>query len=202
MRESLSALMDDEANELEVERVLSRIGQDETLRQVWTRYHAVRDVAAGGVKPAFTGMDISRRVQAAVTAQGGAKRAAPALKQRWARPLGSFAIAASVAAAVVMGGQQIALLNAGSPAAATAGAAVADAAPPGRVFGLEGFSTPLTASFNIGATAPTLQSATPQAYRNLARNRAGRYMQAHAEQAALNSPQGIVPFARVPRIQE
>ena len=38
MRESLSALMDDEANELEIERVLSRIADDPELRQ------AVEDV--------------------------------------------------------------------------------------------------------------------------------------------------------------
>ena len=41
MRESLSALMDDEANELEVERVLSQIAEDDDLRQTWIRYNAV-----------------------------------------------------------------------------------------------------------------------------------------------------------------
>jgi sigma-E factor negative regulatory protein RseA len=196
MRESLSALMDDEANELEMERVLARIGEDEELRRSWVRYHVARDAAVGSVAPSFSQMDISRRVQAAVTQQGGARRSAPAFRQGLARPLGSFAIAASVAAAVVLGGQQFAALTQdNSPA-------VADNVAPGRVFNMESFSTPYTASLNIGASSATLQSTTPQAYRNLARNRTGRYMQEHAAQAALNSPQGIVPFARVPRIQE
>ena len=47
-----------------------------------------------------------------------------------------------------------------------------------------------------------LQPVTRQAYRDLARQRANRYMQQHVEQAALNSPQGLVPFARVPEIRE
>lgn len=200
MRESLSALMDDEANELEMERVLANIGRDEELRRSWSRYHAARDVAVGNVAPAFLELDISRRVQAVVTQQRGAKRSAPAIRRRLARPLGSFAIAASVAAAVVVGGQQIAMLNQGNPAGAAS--AVADSGPSGRVFDMDGFSTPYTASLKIGSNSTTLQSTTPQGYRNLARNRSGRYMQEHAEQAALNSPQGIVPFARVPRIQE
>ena len=43
MRESLSALMDDEANELEVQRVLSQIDSDEDLRCTWVRYNIARD---------------------------------------------------------------------------------------------------------------------------------------------------------------
>ena len=42
LRESLSALMDDEANELEVERLLSQIGDNAELRETWVRYHRVR----------------------------------------------------------------------------------------------------------------------------------------------------------------
>jgi sigma-E factor negative regulatory protein RseA len=38
--------------------------------------------------------------------------------------------------------------------------------------------------------------------RELARQRMEKYSQEHAEHAALNSPQGLVPFARVPQIRE
>ena len=37
MRESLSALMDDEANELELQRVLKRLADDPQLRRTWMR---------------------------------------------------------------------------------------------------------------------------------------------------------------------
>ena len=42
MHESLSALMDDEANELEIERLLGQISNDRELRQVWVRYNIAR----------------------------------------------------------------------------------------------------------------------------------------------------------------
>lgn len=42
MKESISALMDGEANELEMQRVLSHV--DEDLAQTWHRYHQVRQV--------------------------------------------------------------------------------------------------------------------------------------------------------------
>ncbi len=43
LKESISALMDDEANELELQRVLSHVDPDE-LRDTWQRYHHVRDL--------------------------------------------------------------------------------------------------------------------------------------------------------------
>ncbi len=47
LRESLSALMDDETNELELERLLKSVGTDDELRGTWVRYNAVRAVVAG-----------------------------------------------------------------------------------------------------------------------------------------------------------
>ena len=65
LRESLSALMDDEANELELERVLSQIDQDEDLRQAWSRFNSTRVVLAGQ-QTGLVQIDISRRVNAAL----------------------------------------------------------------------------------------------------------------------------------------
>jgi sigma-E factor negative regulatory protein RseA len=48
---------------------------------------------------------------------------------------------------------------------------------------------------------PTLEPADRTAYRELARQRLRRYSQEHAEHASLNTPQGLVPFARVPVIE-
>ena len=62
-------------------------------------------------------------------------------------------------------------------------------------------ATTVQASYGNQAI-PVLQPATRTAYQELARQRMGRYMQEHAEHAALNSPQGLIPFARVPRIKE
>lgn len=67
LRESLSALMDDEANELEIERVLTRIESDAEMRATWIRYHRVRDALAGRDSRLDT-LDISAGVMAAISA--------------------------------------------------------------------------------------------------------------------------------------
>ena len=62
-------------------------------------------------------------------------------------------------------------------------------------------ASPVQASYGTEAL-PVLQPATRTAYRELARQRMEKYIQEHAEHAALNSPQGLVPFARVTQIRE
>lgn len=196
MRESLSALMDDEANELELERVLANIGNDDELRQAWSRYHVASDAASGQAQ-AYMERDISKQVQAAIGA-GAALDSVSGFRQRVLRPLTSFAVAASVAATVVIGGQQLAQIGAaGAPDGEWADAT--RPSPVGLVNTLG--ATTVQASYGTQST-PVLQPVTRKAYQELANKRMGRYMQEHAEHAALNSPQGLIPFARVPQIKE
>lgn len=75
LRESISALMDDEANELEAQRVLSKAGSVE-LSDTWKRYHKVRDLMSGMSKlPASSineralQIDVSANVAAAIRGQ-------------------------------------------------------------------------------------------------------------------------------------
>ena len=86
MRESLSALLDDEANELEMQRVLARIADDPELRQVWVRYNMVRTLT-GGQTPAHPDLDISAQVREAI----GGKSAGVGLRHRLLKPLASVA---------------------------------------------------------------------------------------------------------------
>ncbi|MBA6412543.1 sigma-E factor negative regulatory protein [Parahaliea sp. F7430] len=195
MRESLSALMDGEAEELELERVLRQIGDDSELRQTWVRYHAVA-ASRSGQPLSNLNVDISSRVQAAISAEKAHKPSA-----RWQgmwRPVASFAVAASVAATVVLGGQHLSQLS-------TSGDSRADTALAGGVspvglvnsFG----ATSVQASYGT-SSAPVLQPAARTAYQELARQRMQQFSQEHAEQAALNTPQGLLPFTRVHMIQE
>lgn len=193
LRESLSALMDDEANELELERVLSQIDGDEEMRETWRRYHIARDTISGDTTGNYA-MDISRQVQAAL---GESAAQTTGFGQRLLRPLTSFAVAASVAATVILGGQQLAQLD--GSRSAERGLVANTASPVGLVNSLG--ATTVQASFGT-QPLPALQPATRTAYRELARQRMGRYMQEHAEHAALNTPQGLIPFARVPTIKE
>ncbi|MEH6570776.1 MAG: sigma-E factor negative regulatory protein [Halioglobus sp.] len=199
LRESLSALMDGEANELELQRLMGGIADNPELRGTWTRYHAVRS-ALGAQE--FTGlsMDVSQRVRdaladsapVALLDQSGGRM------QRFFKPMASFAVAASVAAVVVVGGQQISQI--GDAGSYSSGNTVAAGASPVGLINSLG-AVPLQASYGT-QRRPDLQPAARTAYRELARQRMEKYMQQHAEHAALNSPQGLVPFARVREIKE
>ena len=206
MRESLSALLDNEANELELERILSRVTDDEDVRNTWIRYNAVSTTMAGAPL-AHMQLDISTQVRQAIagtssdelqqqTVQAGQNIVS--LRQRFLRPLTSLAVAASVTATVVIGGQQLARIGGTDPYGG-AQAVAASASPVGLVNSLG--ATTVQASYGT-QSVPVLQPATRTAYQELARQRMQMYMQEHAEQAALNSPQGLIPFARVPKIRE
>jgi len=195
MRESLSALLDDEANELELERIVANITDDSELRQTWVRYNMVRGVSSGHAL-GHPGLDISGQVRAAITEQQ-APGVGGALRQRLLRPVASLAVAASVAATVVIGGQQLAQV--GTDPFNDNQAVASSVSTVGMLNSLG--ATPMRASYGTQAI-PVLQPATRTAYQELARQRMQVYLQEHAEHASLNSPQGLIPFARVPKIQE
>lgn len=194
MRESLSALMDDEANELELQRVLKQVEDDGELRQTWVRYNATRSVMAGQ-SAGNLNIDISARVRTAIAES----EAAPSLRQRIGRPFASFAVAASVAATVVLGGQQLAQISSADDPYGNKAVATVGSSPVGLVNTMG--ATPVQASYGTQAV-PSLQPAAKTAYKELARQRMKMYMQEHAEHAALNTPQGLMPFARVEEIRE
>ena len=110
LRESLSAVLDGEANELELERVLSQMDDESDLRQTWMRYSAVRSVNTEGISPDMA-MDISKGVRRAILQGAPVVSQATTTVQRLLKPLASFAVAASVAATVVLGGQQLAQIG-------------------------------------------------------------------------------------------
>ena len=60
IKESISALMDDETNELELQRVLSHAGEDELL-ETWASYHKIRAVMQSE-HDEFPAIDISQSV--------------------------------------------------------------------------------------------------------------------------------------------
>ena len=195
LRESLSAMIDGEANELELERVLSRIGKDDELRQTWVRYSAVRTLNTGG-QVANMSLDVSQAVREAIQSEGGSEgvQKPAGAAQRFLKPFASFAVAASVAATVVIGGQQLYQIGDDPYQNTIAGASAVG-------FINSAGATAVQASYGT-QSRPTLQPTVKTAYRELARQRMQKYMQEHAEHAALNSPGGLIPFSRVQEIQE
>ncbi|NQX89133.1 MAG: sigma-E factor negative regulatory protein [Halioglobus sp.] len=193
LNESLSALMDDEANELEIERVLSEASVENSLRAKWVRYNLVRHSLDNHALPQV-GWDISQRVKAALPAghnDGAASK-------RWLRPLTSFAVAASVATTVVVGGRQLADMGAG-PQYEVGGTVATGASPVGFINSVG--ATAIPASYGT-QPLPMLQPITRTAYDELAQQRSSRYQQEHAQQASRNTPQGLIHFARLPTIRD
>ena len=96
LQESLSAVMDNEADELELRRVLNAVDEVET-RETWARYQIAR--AAMHKELLLPRLDIAAAVSAAL-----ADEAVPAKASRgpW-RSLGRLAVAASVTMAVLAG---------------------------------------------------------------------------------------------------
>lgn len=133
--DELSALMDGEATELEMHRVLRSIEEDPAQAAKWQRYHLASAILKKELRPCsgeqLLNIDLASRISEAIANEPVLNQpvdlALPlkslrAQPQVWWRPMASVAIAASVAAVVVMGWQQT------QPGAAAPEHAVAHAA--------------------------------------------------------------------------
>lgn len=103
--ESLSAVMDNEADEFETRRVIAEVSKDPELRATWSRYAMVSAVIRG--EPMMPNLDIAKGVTTTlerdeVAAAPAAPVAAQVGKGRWSS-LGRVAVAASVTFAVLAG---------------------------------------------------------------------------------------------------
>lgn len=114
-KESLSALMDGEADELEVRRILNQLDGDEALRDSWKNYHLMgslmRDESfdsidlTQGINKAIDGVVDSESVSQNVETSD--RGAVSPRTSAWYKPLTSVAVAASVTFAVLLGIQSI-----------------------------------------------------------------------------------------------
>jgi sigma-E factor negative regulatory protein RseA len=69
--ESISALMDNEVDDLELRRLLKEMETNDELARVWSRYHVARDVLHKELPvSAVTNIDLTARVRAALQEEG------------------------------------------------------------------------------------------------------------------------------------
>ena len=94
--ETLSAVMDGEADELELRRVLDATSSDPALRAKWRRQQMVREL-----------LQTRRISQPTIEVSSAVTESVDWRKKRYRNPLWSMAVAASVTMAVVLGGQQL-----------------------------------------------------------------------------------------------
>lgn len=208
-KESLSALMDGETDELEFHRTLKMTSESDELRDTWRRYQLAASAMRRDLPVQVT--DYSAAIRAALDDEP--THGARAAVSRMAKPLGRFAIAASVAALAVLGVQQYSQPNAVmAPVASVDDVQMNFVNPQLRT--AADFGIPAVTARNVSASTESdgyrspqpvivVQEVVPddvtreqvQAYLN-------KLMTRHTEHAAFNTNQGMLPFARMPASQD
>ncbi len=184
LQESLSAVLDNEADELELRRVLSAADESET-RATWARYQVAR--AAMHKELLMPKLDIASAVSAAL-----AEEAAPApVKQNAWRSVGRLAVAASVTVAVLAG---VRLYNQEE----ITGAELASQQPAQQNLSAPQVQGPaVLAGYSESSEQPTGPMAN-----GVLQNQAGwdkrmpGYLRQHAQESALKGGETALPYAR------
>ncbi|PCM43673.1 sigma-E factor negative regulatory protein [Marinobacter sp. ANT_B65] len=183
LRETLSAMMDDEADELSVRRLLSHEDQAE-IRDQWQRWQGIHDLMHRGQSPA-DGVDVSTAVRAEL--DGRARSQAPdkspihEASRRWQWPA-----VAMVAVALVVGF--------GAGAGWESGEVSPDAlasAPAAELPGAEAVS-----SVAAGEDAP-VQEVALQGLDEEQWEYMSRYLLEHAQHNSVGAGQGSMGYARL-----
>ncbi len=194
LNESLSAMIDGEAEELELRRVIRSI-DDEAL-QKWQRYQMASSIIKQD-KGLFLGSDISAAVSQAIAEEKPHKKTIPvAIKS-----VISFAVAASVTLAVFTG-LQFTQNNEGGVTPAMLDVATNETTTSANtpVFGgglslsaQPGFST-VSANLDVPNQSVATERAVADA---IAADRLNVYLEKHTSHSTYNNNQGLLPFARV-----
>ncbi len=190
LHESLSAVMDNEADELELRRMLA--GDNPELRATWSRYQLAR--AAMHKELIEPRLDIAAAVSAAL-----ADETAPAQPRRsgW-KGLGRLAVAASVTVAVLAG---VRLYNQNE----VAGPQLAQqAAQPSISVPQASQGSTVLAGYSEGqAEVPAQTAADSAPIERWHEERLPSYVRQHAQQAAFGSgSESALPYARAASMEE
>jgi len=212
MRESLSALMDDEADDLELARVLRALDEDDDVSGAWSRYHLASAVLRGGDAAQLAGsagftveLDESEAElsdDAVISEDDLAVETVVGDDGQGMRTWTSFAAAAALTLALVLGfqfGDQVDegtdLASVAGPASAAGGEIRADLRGVRRASdGAVVASRPTGPLLIPGPARPEAVGA--RSADAAARRQVDVYMLDHAEFSLVNAPAPLVPFAR------
>ena len=214
----LSALSDGETSELELRGLLKQLdaceaGERETLMRTWSRYHVIGEALADERGDHLAGNDFAAAVAlriadeplpahsdvdaktAELAAPSGANLETAAAVPSWSR----FAVAASVALAVVVGVQQYQINSSPANTSQAIAGQIETGAKTSVPVALVSDSLLLASGQNFAddSQATLALSKEQQAQALRAQQRLHEYMLEHANHAARQNGQGITPFARV-----
>ncbi|AGI23217.1 anti-sigma factor [Pseudomonas sp. ATCC 13867] len=187
LQESLSAVMDNEADELELRRVLAACGEDAELRATWSRYQLARAVMHR--EPAMPKLDLAAAVSAALVDE-----AAPAPRERspW-RNIGRLAVAASVTLAVLAGvrlyHQDDSVANGLAQQGATPQIALPQVQGPAVLAGYTQDEAPQVITNAQGGQTTWHEQRLPG------------YLRQHAQQSAVSGTDSALPYARAASLE-
>lgn len=228
LSEAISSTLDGEHNDIDLQRVLSALDDENAREQVskeMSRYQLIGSVMRGE-EASIVSVDISASVMAAIESEdahslgGLGKKSSASDKSRFS-PLwygaGKTAVAASVMLAVVMGAQTfmttdqgqlnpnaVVALDAANDAASTSvsAQAVGDAVPNGFELPPLTARTVSTNPFNSRAVlprSPVNQNATPIIIDgDEYQEELNRLLFKHAEKASAAGSMGALPYTRLP----
>ena len=186
LQESLSAVMDNEADQLELRRVLAAAGDDAELRGTWSRYQIARAVMHKElIEPR---LDIAAAVSATL-----AEEAMPTTAARapW-RMVGRVAVAASVTLAVLVG---VRFYNQDQ----LSGAELAQQTVQPTLT-LPQVQGPAVLAGYTEAASP-LQPSAEQSSSGWHEQRLPVYLRQHAQQAAATGADTALPYARAASLE-
>jgi len=197
LHESLSALMDNEADELEIRRILADTNCEE-IDAVWSRYHLAQ--SSHQIDEPVLHLDISKRVSDAIAEESIQQSLQSATSSsrnsvNWLKPISGFAIAASVAAAVVVGVRGYENASPGllpQDIAQTQQIASSRAYPVGA-----GSFTASTGAKQPQGQFGILPSPSQTLLKQQSDQRMEKYLLRHTQQLSASQTQGVIPFARV-----
>lgn len=189
LQESLSALLDNETDELELRRLLAASGEGE-VRATWARYQVARAVMHKELL--LPHLDLAAKVSAALADEPELK---VARRLPWAG-LGRLAVAASVTVAVLAG---VRLYNQDEISATQLAQSAAQ--PTLSTPQLQGPAILAGYTANAGAEHGVQTNVARTAELTWQQQRLPTYVRQHAQQAAMAGSQTAVPYARAASLE-
>ena len=218
LAESISALVDNQASELEMQRVLKASEQDPSVKATWARYQMMGSILRGeqASQSVMALPDFAARLSAAIAAEEQSLpivMAGKKINQNWWHQLGRVALVASVAGGMIISVQQYNTVPRGPEMASNNAVMPTQVSP---VSLPSGINSPVINTRSVALqtgyeTRPqenrrvmfqSLQAAKQNATATaISEEEVTRYVnqmiQAHSDNAAANSGQGVLPYARV-----
>ena len=216
LAESISALMDNQASELELQRILKASEQDAEVKATWARYQVASAVLRGDQAPIMVS-DFAARISAAIdeedslVAQSSSDPQTQSNKyQGWRYQLGRVALVASVAGGMILGVGELNVATVGSQVASNSVVYPVQAPVDTSVSLPSGINSPALNTRTVAVQ--TGFESRPQENRRVSfqprqpnsvvsDEEVSRYVnqmiKAHSDNAAMNSGQGVLPYARV-----